>query len=124
MSEKGNTGHRQRLRNRFLSGDAESRSDEMLLELLLTFALGRKDVKPLAEELIRVFGNLDQVLAASHDDLNKTKGLGQASIILLKAVDFIKSRKAPPETDHPLISGRDVSQMQLFQDPPISGSVT
>jgi hypothetical protein len=118
MSEKGNTGHRQRLRDRFLSGDDESCTDELLLELLLTFAIGRKDVKPLAEELIRVFGNLDQVLAASHDDLNKIKGLGQASMILLKAVDFIKSRKTPPETDRPLTNGRVANQMQLFQDPP------
>lgn len=119
MSEKGNTGHRQRLRDRFLSGDTESCSDEMLLELLLTFAIGRKDVKPLAEELVRVFGNLDQVLAASHDDLNQIKGLGKASMILLKAVDFIKSRKTSPETDRPLTNGRDANQMQLFQDPPI-----
>lgn len=47
-----------RIQDRFLSGDAESHSEEMLLELLLTFAIGRKDVKPLAEELIRVFGSL------------------------------------------------------------------
>jgi Protein of unknown function (DUF4007)/UPF0758 N-terminal len=122
MSEKGNTGHRQRLRDRFLSGDAESYSDEMLLELLLSFAIGRKDVKPIAEELIRIFGNLDQVLAASRDDLNKIKGLGQVSITLLKAVDFIKSRKAPPETDSSLTNVRDNNQMQLFQDPPVASS--
>ena len=57
MTEKGNTGHRQRLRDRFLTGDVKSLSDEMLLELLLTFAIGRKDVMPLAQELIRVFGD-------------------------------------------------------------------
>ena len=119
MSEKGNTGHRQRLKDRFLSGDAQSHSDEMLLELLLTFAVGRKDVKPIAEELVRAFGDLDQVLAASRDDLNKIKGLGQVSIALLKVVEFIKSRKTPPETYRPLANGRDANQMQLFQDPPI-----
>ncbi len=119
MSEKGNTGHRQRLRDLFLSGDAQSHSDEMLLELLLTFAIGRKGVKPIAEELVRVFGNLDQVLAASLDDLNKINGLGQVSITLLKVVEFIKSRKALPETDSPLTNGRDANQLQLFQDPPV-----
>jgi hypothetical protein len=91
----------------------------MLLELLLTYAIGRKDVKPIAEELVRVFGNLDQVLAASRDDLNKIKGLGQVSITLLKVVEFIKSIKAPPETDSPLTNGRDANQLQLFQDPPV-----
>jgi len=64
MVEKNNTGHRQRLRERFLTGDIESLSDEILLELLLTFSIGRKDVRPLSQELIRVFGSLSQVLSA------------------------------------------------------------
>jgi hypothetical protein len=89
MTQKSKTGHRQRLRDRFLSGDAESRSDEMLLELLLSFVIGRKDVKPIAEELIRVFGSLSQVLAASQDELVKVKGFGLSSVALLKVVDFI-----------------------------------
>ena len=90
MAEKGKTGHRQRVRDRFLAGDAEQRSDEMLLELLLTFAIGRTDVMPLAQKLIRVFGSLSQVLSASHDELFKVKGIGQSSITLLKVVNFIE----------------------------------
>jgi len=39
MAEKGQTGHRQRLRDRFLTGEEALLSDEMLLELLLTFAI-------------------------------------------------------------------------------------
>jgi len=91
MADKGKTGHRQRLRNRFLAGDAESRSDEVLLELLLSFAIGRKDVKPPAEELIQVFGSLSQVLSASKDDLCKVKSIGQSSIALFKVVEFIRA---------------------------------
>ena len=104
MADKGKTGHRQRLRDRFLAGDAQSRSDEVLLELLLSFAIGRKDVKPLAEELIQVFGSLSQVLSATKDDLCKVKGIGQSSIALLKVVEFIRSgctytgtRPSPPK---------------------------
>ena len=118
MDDNEKSGHRQRLRERFFSAD-EDFKDELLLEVLLSFAIRRKDVKPIAEELVRVFGNLDQVLAASRDDLNKIKGLGQVSITLLKAVDFIKSRKAPPEADSPLTNGRDANQLQLFQDPQV-----
>ena len=73
-----------------MAGEEASRSDERLLELLLTFAVGRKDVKPLALELIRVFGGLSQVLSASPDDLCKVKGIGQSSIALLKVVNFIQ----------------------------------
>ncbi len=84
MAEKEKVGHRQRLRERFLEGGLEECSDEMLLELLLTFAIGREDVKPLAQELVKIFGSLEQVLSAPPDELHKVKGLGQTSIILSK----------------------------------------
>ena len=82
MADKGKTGHRQRLRDRFLAGDAESRSDEVLLELLLTFAIRRKNVKPFAEKLIQAFGSLSQVLSASKDDLCKVKGIPSINLCI------------------------------------------
>ena len=36
MAEKGQAEYRKKLRERFLSGEMDTRSDEMLLELLLT----------------------------------------------------------------------------------------
>ena len=48
MSAARRPGHYQCLRNGFLSGEPGSRSDEALLELLLTYAIGRRDVQPLA----------------------------------------------------------------------------
>jgi hypothetical protein len=41
-------GHRQRLRDRFLSEEASALTEESLIELLLTFAIPQKDVRPLA----------------------------------------------------------------------------
>ncbi|MDA2928383.1 DUF4007 family protein [Acidobacteria bacterium AH-259-O06] len=120
MAEKGKTGHRQRLRDRFLAGDAESRSDEMLLELLLTFATGRKDVMPLAQELIRVFGSLSQVLSASHDELCKVKGMGQSSTTLLKVVDFIQSGTTSTTTRPSLPKGAaGATQQKSFENLPV-----
>ena len=118
MAEKEKAGHRQRLRDRFLVGEEESRSDEMLLELLLTFAIGRKDVRPLTQELIQIFGDLDGILSASPDELYKVKGLGQSSIALFKVVDFIKSGSISSETSSLMIKSGDVNQLQLFEDPP------
>ncbi|NQT57230.1 MAG: DUF4007 family protein [Desulfobacteraceae bacterium] len=118
MAEKEKTGHRQRLRERFLAGGPEECSDEMLLELLLTFAIGRKDVRPIAQELVQIFGNLDHVLSASPDELYKVKGLGQSSIALLKVVDFIKSGTISAETGLSLTKGEDTNQLQLFEDSP------
>jgi hypothetical protein len=119
MADKGKTGHRQRLRDRFLAGDAESCSDEVLLELLLSFAIGRKDVKPLAEKLIRVFGSLSQVLSASKDDLRKVKGIGQSSIALFKVVEFIRAGGRSTETmPLPLIVAAEATQQKLFENLP------
>ena len=118
MAENRKTGHRQRLRERFLAGGPESCSDERLLELLLTFAIGRKDVRPFAQELVQIFGNLDHILSASPDELYKVKGLGQSSIALLKVVDFIKSGTISAETGLSLTKGGDANQLQLFGDLP------
>ena len=116
MAKKEKAEHRQRLRERFLAGGPESCSDEMLLELLLTFAIGRKDVRPLSQELVQIFGNLDHVLSASPDELYKVKGLGQSSIALLKVVDFIKSGTISVETSLSPTKGGDTNQLQLFED--------
>ena len=116
MAENRKTGHRQRLRERFLAGSPEEFSDERLLELLLTFVIGRKDVRPLAQELVQIFGNLDHVLSASPDELYKVKGLGQASIALLKVVDLVKSGTISVETDLSPTKGGDANQLQLFKE--------
>ena len=119
MADKGKTGHRQRLRDRFLAGAATSHSGEVLLELLLSFAIGRKDVKPLAEELIQAFGSLSQVLSATKEDLCKVKGIGQSSIALFKVVEFIRARgrstgimPLPPKV------AAEATQQKLFENLP------
>jgi len=116
MAKKEKAGHRQRLRERFLAGEAGSCSDEALLELLLAFAIARKDVRSLAHELIRVFGSLSQVLSASPDDLYKVKGVGQSSVALLKAVNFIRSSDVSAETRKPIPKGAGAVQQKLFEN--------
>jgi hypothetical protein len=119
MAVKGKKGHRQKLRDRFLAGDAESRSDEVLLELLLSFAIGRKDVKPLAEELIQVFGSLSQVLSASKEDLCKVKGIGQSSIALFKVVEFVRARgRSTGIMPLPQKVAAGATQQKLFENLP------
>ena len=50
-------GHRERIRQRFLIGEGRDMADYELLELVLTIAIPRRDVKPLAKELINKFGS-------------------------------------------------------------------
>lgn len=74
-------GHRTRLRQRFLTG--EILADYELLELLLFQGNPRRDTKPIAKKLLDFFGNLERVLSAATEDLQKT-GLNPASITALK----------------------------------------
>ena len=56
-------GHRERLRQRFLQAGSDGIADYELLELLLFFSIYRRDTKPIAKEMIKVFGGLGAVLA-------------------------------------------------------------
>lgn len=87
----GYLGHRQRLRERFRKDGVAGMHDYEVLELLLTYALPRKDVKPLAKELLRVFGSFAAVFDASLGELEKIKNVGPISATLLGLIKEICS---------------------------------
>ena len=76
-------GHRGRLRDRFLKGGRQSLSDHELLELLLTYAIPRRDVKPAAKALLLQHGSLAAVLLQSPETLRSAGGLGPRSAALI-----------------------------------------
>src|SRR5688500_13225276 len=86
---KPGDGHRERLRQRFLEAQDGSVTDEALLELLLSYAIVRRDVQPLAKSLLARFGNLDAVLAAEPAALRKISGIKDATIALLKLTEHL-----------------------------------
>lgn len=63
-------GHRERLRERFLKDNGKSMPDYELMELLLTMAIPRRDVKPIAKKLIEDFGGFAKVINASFNQLS------------------------------------------------------
>ncbi len=79
-------GHRERLRERFVKGGESSMADYELLELLLFLAIPRKDVKPLAKDLIATFGSFSDVFNAPIQALTKVKGISETTAIMLKVV--------------------------------------
>ena len=81
-------GHRARMRNRFLE-NPELFSDADLLELILTYAIPRKDVAPVASLLLEQFGSLESLVFAPVEDLYKINGLGEATIVLIKAMEAL-----------------------------------
>ncbi|MGH7849395.1 MAG: RadC family protein [Thermodesulfobacteriota bacterium] len=78
--------HRKRLRERFRKSGADGMHDYELLELLLTFSIPRRDVKPVAKKLISEFGGLSGVLDADQKKLEELQGVGSMSAALIRLV--------------------------------------
>lgn len=85
-------GHRQRLRQRFLLGEGKDMADYELLELLLTLAIPRRDVKPLAKKLIQTFGNFANVIGAPEHLLKEISGIKDNTITILKLIKVAAQR--------------------------------
>ena len=79
-------GHRQRLRTRFLLTGGKGMPDYEFLEFLLTMSIPRRDVKPLAKQLIKKFGSFAGVVNAQDNELLEISGIKETSLALLKAI--------------------------------------
>ncbi|WP_379546392.1 DNA repair protein RadC [Qipengyuania sp. DSG2-2] len=90
----GGTGHRQRLRDRLLTGGAEALADYEVLEYLLFGAFRQGDTKALAKRLLDRFGSLGAVLDADPGALAGVKGMGETSAATLKATALAARRMA------------------------------
>ena len=75
--------HRRRIKERFIKDGLESFRDYEALELMLTYAISRKDVKPLAKALLKRFETFEKVLAAPVHDLTTVPGIGEHAAILI-----------------------------------------
>ena len=79
-------GHRKRLRVRFATGKQTDCDDPALLELLLCYALPRRDVQPLANELLEKSGGLGGLLGLPLGELTAFPGVGETTALLLGLV--------------------------------------
>jgi len=79
-------GHRGRLRQRFLSSGLEGFGEHEVLELLLCYAIPRRDVNEVAHGLLERFGSLAAVLDASAQELMSVDGIGEQTVVLLKLI--------------------------------------
>ena len=91
------SGHRKRLRQRFLKAGADALPDYELLELLLFAAHTRRDVKPLAKALLKRFGSFAEVIGADPRALKEVEGVGEAAVLALKTVQAAAVRMARGE---------------------------
>ncbi len=79
-------GHRQRLRERFLKSGLAGLADYEVVELLLTLAIPRSDVKQPAKRLLKRFGSLRGILDAPIEELREIDGIGSVTPIALQII--------------------------------------
>ncbi|MEF2623112.1 MAG: JAB domain-containing protein [Angelakisella sp.] len=98
------SGHRDRLRERYLSEGLDGFPPHNVLELLLFYSVPRRDTNVLAHRLIEQFGSLVGVLNAAPEQLAQVEGIGMNAAVHLHLVADIARRYyaeaiTPPPND-------------------------
>jgi DNA repair protein radc len=79
-------GHRQRLRERFVKAGLDGFADYEVVELLLTLAIPRSDVKQPAKALLKKFGDLRGILDAPLEEVQQVSGIGSVTPVALRII--------------------------------------
>jgi DNA repair protein RadC len=104
-------GHRERLRARYRQVGDAALQDYELLELLLTYAIPRRDTKLLAKKLLERFGTLARVFEAEPAALEEVDGIGPQAATLISLIRPLASKflKATPSLQTTLRSTADAA---------------
>jgi len=105
-----NSGHRKRLKQRFLKSSLEGFHDYEVVELLLTYAIPRRDVKPLAKGLLDHFKGINGLFDASVEDFDDLAGVGDNSAVLIAVIKEVAAAylKEQAERNRQIRSPEDV----------------
>lgn len=90
--ENVHSGHRERLKSRFSQHGLEAFSDIEALEILLYYALPRRDTNVIAHRLLERFGSYCAVLEADVSELSQVSGVGDKAASLIRLVAEMNRR--------------------------------
>jgi DNA repair protein RadC len=80
------SGHRDRLRKKFLLNDIDNFEDHEILELALFYAIPRKNTNEIAHQLLESFGSISAVFDAPLNMLKEVEGVGESAAIFIKMI--------------------------------------
>ena len=108
-------GHREKMRRRFLDTGLTGFADHEVLELLLYYAIPRRDTNPIAHALMERYGSLSAVLTAPAEDLQKVEGIGKSAAVLLQLAPLLvrRARLAELEQERVVASPEQAGQYLL-----------
>ncbi len=104
-------GHRKRLRERYVKNGYEALQDYEIIELLLTFVKQRVDTKPLAKQLIKKYGTIEEILKADIKDLKETEGVGDITAVFLNFIGDIAACSFKDKAEKQKISFKNKNQL-------------
>ncbi|MBR2521421.1 MAG: DNA repair protein RadC [Oscillospiraceae bacterium] len=97
------SGHRARQKKLLMENGLDSFADHGVIEILLYYALPRKDTNELAHALINRFGSLSGVFDAPIGELMKVSGIGENAALLLKLVPQLAARYVRSRAEHGVV---------------------
>ncbi len=77
-------GHRQRIKTKYEKSGIDGWLDYEVLELALSYAIPRKDTKPIAKELLSRFKTINGVLDSDRKELRTVTGISEHTAFFLK----------------------------------------
>jgi len=86
MDESIHKNHRKRMKNKFIEHGFEGFEEHEILEMLLYYAIPRKDTNPLAHTILNEYKTLANVFDADVHQLEKIPGLSKNSAVLLSMI--------------------------------------
>ena len=102
-------GHRARMKQRFLEQGLEGFADHEALEMVLYYAIPRRNTNEIAHLLLQRFGTLKNVLTADLRELEEVPGVGNSAATLLRLMRAVGDRAAMPAPPKvPIRSGDQV----------------
>ncbi|NBO19328.1 MAG: JAB domain-containing protein [Proteobacteria bacterium] len=102
------TGHRKRLRERFLTAGPEALADYELLEMILFPAKPMGDVKPMAKALLAKFGSFSALLNAAPPEMMQVEGVNEAAVVAIKVAKAASARLLREEiAERPVVNSWD-----------------
>ncbi len=92
MEKNLHSGHRDRVRQRYLTDGLDGFEDHQVLELLLFFCIPRRDTNELAHKMMKEFGSLSTLFEAEPKDICSRCGVSKNTAILVSIIPSLARR--------------------------------
>ena len=117
--EKTNShkNHRSRLRAKVRKNGLDCLEYHEILELLLTYAIPRKDTNPIGHNLLEYFGGFSNVFDADYHDLLKVDGIGPESALFIRSLsDLVEIYNKSKKEKKTYILNSTTKCVEFFRD--------